>query len=178
MPDHMNIMKLKWLFNTNKGPSQMLPSDSALAVQYGSGPSNEFLVRTSGVDTVPFFWIHDFIFQFVRWYFISLTEEAFIWFTVIVQLEACMTMVCVTWLQFPNRLLLLITRFVMAAEAIKSHLFFKSSHSFLFLFPVFMLEKERSAADISYYDKLNYYYLTPFQNVSLPFRLLAFTFSH
>jgi hypothetical protein len=58
----------------------------------------------------------------------------------------------------------------MAVKAIKCYLFFKSLHLFIFFFPLTTFENKRSAVDFSMcYDKLNYYYVTPFHNVSLPF---------
>jgi hypothetical protein len=39
-----------------KGPSQLLPSDSSLVLQYGSGHSSEFLAKILGVGTALFSW--------------------------------------------------------------------------------------------------------------------------
>jgi hypothetical protein len=58
----------------------------------------------------------------------------------------------------------------MAAEAVKCHLF-KSLCLFVLLFFLFFtFQNERSTVVFSMcYNKLNYYYITPFQNVLLSY---------
>jgi hypothetical protein len=37
--------------NLTKGPGRLKPSESAPVLQYGSGPSSDFLAKISGIDT-------------------------------------------------------------------------------------------------------------------------------
>jgi hypothetical protein len=53
-----------YLFSLTRGPSQLLPSDSALVLQYGSGPSSDFLAKILGVDTLWFLCNTQFYFPF------------------------------------------------------------------------------------------------------------------
>jgi hypothetical protein len=45
-----------------RGHSQLLPSDLAPVLQYGSGPSSDFLAKILGVNTPHFFHITQFYF--------------------------------------------------------------------------------------------------------------------
>jgi hypothetical protein len=57
-----------FIITLTRGPGRLLPSDSAVVLQYGSGPSSDFLAKTLGVDTPK----HSFIFNFLHCYFIFL----------------------------------------------------------------------------------------------------------
>jgi hypothetical protein len=48
-----------------RGPSRLLPSDSAPILQYGNGPSSDFLAKILGVDTPPLLWKTQFYFSLV-----------------------------------------------------------------------------------------------------------------
>jgi hypothetical protein len=71
---------------------------------------------------------------------LSLTTKA--------ELIVCLPMVWATWIRFPVRFSL-ITMSVMALEAVKFHLYFKSLHLFVFFLPLFTFKNVRSAVGFS-----------------------------
>jgi hypothetical protein len=51
-----------WYSTLTRGPGQLLPCDSDPVLQYGSGPSSDFLAKILGVDTPLFLWKTQFYF--------------------------------------------------------------------------------------------------------------------
>jgi hypothetical protein len=120
---------MTWIpkFALTRGPSQLLPSDSAPVLQYGSGPSSDFLAKIFGVDTPRF--------------------------------------LCSTQFYFPLSSLLLCKS---SKRVLSLCIYFLSSF-------IHIREQEEHSWFLNVlWPKLNYYYMTPFQNVSLPIWPLSF----
>jgi hypothetical protein len=59
------------------------------------------------------------------------------------------------WGLIPNEVIYLVTMSIMALEAVKYNLFFKSLHLFIFFLPLFTFENKRSAAGFSMWNAEN-----------------------
>jgi hypothetical protein len=132
-----------------RGSGRFIAPDSALVLQYGSGPSSDFLAKILDINTPLFLLNTQFHFLGFHYYFKCLIKEGTLMLFKTAQLIACLPMVRATQIWFPMSFPFLITMSIMALEAIKFNLLFKSLHLFIFYLPLFAYENKRSSAGFS-----------------------------
>jgi hypothetical protein len=130
-----------------RGPGRFLPSDSAPFLQYGSGPSSDFLAKILGVDTTPFPWNTGFYFAVSSLFRCCLARR----YNRL--LRAMLQLVLRMFAAQPTRVLVhcrffffLITMYIMALDDFKFNLF---SNLCVYFLSLYIFEDDRSAVGFS-----------------------------
>jgi hypothetical protein len=170
--------KVSILFSLlTRGPSWLLPSDSAPVLQYGSGPFCDFLAKIFGVHTPPFLWKMQFYFPLSSLLLHTFVKCSIFILSAIAQVVVYFLTVWLIHVTFSSSFL---NYRVYHGYGGHQVYLFLGLCIYLFSFFLYSHSKERGTQFVSQRVmteiKLLLLYVTPFQNVSLTIWPKAFIF--
>jgi hypothetical protein len=123
-----------------RGPHQWKPSDSALVLQDGSVPFYDFLARILGVGTPLFLFNIEFYFSLSSLLVHKSHKSRHTYIAGDSSVCSMFASGVGSWGSIPKEVIFLMAMSIMALEAVKFNLFFKSLHLFILFLPLFTFE--------------------------------------